>query len=142
MGVVVMDEREPVELEPKVAMGLLTRAEYGRVAFVADGLPVIRPLNHVVFEGRIIVHTRHSSAFAEAVRAQPGLAVAYQSDEIEAHSHIGWSVLVDGTASDITGEPGAEHLGRRVQSWIDRPLDAVIAIVPEKVTGLRLTIGH
>ncbi|GAA1676208.1 pyridoxamine 5'-phosphate oxidase family protein [Glycomyces endophyticus] len=135
-----MEERVPIELDSKVAMGLLTHAEYGRVAFVSGGAPVIRPLNHVVFEGRIIVYTQHVSAFAEAVRAQPGLAVAYQADEIEAHSHIGWSVLVDGTATDITGEPGAELLGKRVQSWIDRPLDAVIAIQPAAVTGLRMTI--
>ncbi|WP_335992096.1 pyridoxamine 5'-phosphate oxidase family protein [Glycomyces sp. MUSA5-2] len=136
------DERKPVELEPKVALGLLTRAEFGRVAFVADGLPVIRPLNHVVFEGRVIVCTQSSSVFAAAVRAQPHLAVAYQADEIESHGRIGWSVLVDGTAADITGEPGAERLGMRVQSWIDRPLDTVIAISPEHVSGLRLTIGH
>lgn len=136
------DERKPVELEPKVALGLLTRAEFGRVAFVADGLPVIRPLNHVVFEGRLIVCTQRSSVFAAAVRAQPHLPVAYQADEIESHGRIGWSVLVDGTADDITDEPGADRLGRRVQSWIDRPLDTVIAISPERVSGLRLTIGH
>jgi nitroimidazol reductase NimA-like FMN-containing flavoprotein (pyridoxamine 5'-phosphate oxidase superfamily) len=137
-----MDERVPVELDAKVAMGLLTRAEFGRVAFVADGLPVIRPLNHVVFEGRIIVFTGRSSVFAGAVRARPGLAVAYECDEIEAHGRIGWSVLVSGAARDVTGEPGAERLGMRVQSWIDRPLDTVIAITPREVTGLRLTVGH
>ncbi|MDA1360998.1 pyridoxamine 5'-phosphate oxidase family protein [Glycomyces luteolus] len=134
-------ERKPVELDPKVAMGLLIHAEFGRVAFVADGLPTIRPLNHAVFEGRILVHTGHASVFAEAVRAQPGLEVAYQVDEIKPHSRLGWSVLVAGTAVDVTGERGAEQLGKRVQSWINRPLDTVIAIKPRTVTGLRLTIG-
>ncbi|WP_205328322.1 pyridoxamine 5'-phosphate oxidase family protein [Glycomyces sp. YM15] len=135
------NERKPVELDPKVAMGLLTHAEFGRVAFVAGGLPTIRPLNHAVFEGRIFVHTRHSSVFAEAVRARPGLEVAYQVDEIKPHSRLGWSVLVAGAATDVTGERGAEQLGKRVRSWIDRPLDTVIAIKPRTVTGLRLTIG-
>ncbi|RRS01436.1 pyridoxamine 5'-phosphate oxidase family protein [Glycomyces terrestris] len=135
-------ERKPVELRPEVAKGYLTHAEFGRVAFIVDGLPVIRPLNHVVVEGDIIVHTSHDSAFAQAVRARPDLPVAYETDEIEAHSHTGWSVLVRGTATDITGHPRAAQLGRQVPSWIDRPHDAVIAIRPHQVTGLRLTIGH
>jgi nitroimidazol reductase NimA-like FMN-containing flavoprotein (pyridoxamine 5'-phosphate oxidase superfamily) len=135
-------EREPVKLEPKVAMGYLIHAEFGRVAFVVDDLPVIRPLNHVVVDGEIIVYTWHASAFAEAVRARPGLPVAYQSDEIEAHSHTGWSVLVAGTATDVSDHPRAGQMGKQVQSWIDRPHDMVIAIHPHEVTGLRLTIGR
>ncbi|MDN3243157.1 pyridoxamine 5'-phosphate oxidase family protein [Glycomyces tritici] len=135
-------EREPVRLEPKVAMGYLIHAEYGRVAFVVDGLPVIRPLNHAVVDGEIVVYTHHASAFAEAVKAQPGLPVSYQSDEIKAHSHFGWSVLVTGTATDVSDHPRAAQLGRQVQSWIDRPHDMVIAIHPREVTGLRLSITH
>jgi nitroimidazol reductase NimA-like FMN-containing flavoprotein (pyridoxamine 5'-phosphate oxidase superfamily) len=140
-GVVVMDERVPVRLDAKVAMGLLTHAEFGRVAFVSGGLPVIRPLNHVVFEERIIVFTSRDSVFAEAVRSRPGLAVAYECDEIEAHGRIGWSVLVAGTAADVTGERGSEQLSAQVRSWIDRPRDTVIAVSPQEVTGLRLTVG-
>jgi nitroimidazol reductase NimA-like FMN-containing flavoprotein (pyridoxamine 5'-phosphate oxidase superfamily) len=138
----VDNEREPVELEPNVAMGNLIHAEFGRVAFIVDDLPVIRPLNHAVVDGDIIVYTRHSSTFARAVRAQPGLPVSYQADEIKPHSHIGWSVLVTGTATDVSDHPMATQLGRQVQSWIDRPHDTVIAIHPSRVTGLRLTIGR
>jgi nitroimidazol reductase NimA-like FMN-containing flavoprotein (pyridoxamine 5'-phosphate oxidase superfamily) len=138
----VEHEREPVELEPNVAMAYLIHAEFGRVAFVVDDLPVIRPLNHAVVDGDIFVYTHHASAFAKAVRARPGLPVAYQSDEIKPHSHIGWSVLVAGTATDASDHPRAVQLGRQVQSWIGRPHDTVIAIHPREVTGLRLTIAH
>ncbi|WP_158299764.1 pyridoxamine 5'-phosphate oxidase family protein [Glycomyces paridis] len=136
------DERKPVDLDPKVAMGYLIHAEYGRVAFIVDDLPVIRPLNHVVVDGDIYVYTHRASAFARAVRARPGLPVNYQSDEIGSHSHIGWSVLVKGTATDVSDHPRAVQLGRQVQSWIDRPHDTVIAIRPSEVTGLRLTIAR
>lgn len=142
MGVAVDEKRVPIELDPKLALGLLGHAEYGRVAFVSNGLPTIRPLNHVVDDGRIIIHTRQSSAFAQAVANEPGLHVAYQADEIEPHSRLGWSVLVTGTATDASDDLRAEQLGRRVQSWIDRPLDMIIAIDPQEVSGLRLTIGR
>lgn len=135
------NKRVLVELDPKVALGMLGHAEFGRVAFVANGIPIIRTLNHVVDDGRIIIFTRHSSAFAQAVLNQPDLQVAYQADEIERHSRLGWSVLVTGTATDASNDRRSEQLGRKVQSWIDRPLDTVIAIKPQEVTGLRLTIA-
>ncbi|MEV3936780.1 pyridoxamine 5'-phosphate oxidase family protein [Glycomyces sp. NPDC049804] len=123
-------------------MGYLIHAEFGRVAFIADDLPVIRPLNHTVIDGDIFVYTHHDSAFARTVRAQPGLPVSYQCDEIQAHGHIGWSVLVTGTATDVSDDPRPFQVGRPIQSWIDRPHDTVIAIRPRHVTGLRLTIAH
>lgn len=135
------NQRVPVELDPKLAFGLLGHAEFGRVAFVSDGVPTIRPLNHVVVDGRIIIYTRHTSAFAQAVRGHEGLQVAYQADEIERHSRLGWSVLVIGTATDVSHDRRSPQLALQVQSWMQHPLDMVIAINPEEVSGLRLTIG-
>jgi nitroimidazol reductase NimA-like FMN-containing flavoprotein (pyridoxamine 5'-phosphate oxidase superfamily) len=135
----VENQRVPVELDPKLALELLARAEFGRVAFLADGIPTIRPLNHIVLDGRIIVYTRHTSALAQAVRHEVDLQVTYQADEIEPRTRLGWSVLATGTAADISREPHAEQLGLQVQSWMKHPLDMVIAIEPQAVTGLRLT---
>ncbi|WP_199044390.1 pyridoxamine 5'-phosphate oxidase family protein [Glycomyces salinus] len=135
------NKRAPVELDPKLALGLLGHAEFGRVAFVFNGVPTIRPLNHVVVDGRVIVYTRHSSAFAREVLHQSSLQVAYQADEIEPHSRLGWSVLITGTATVVSRERHSEQLGMQVRSWLDRPLDTVIAIRPREISGLRLTIG-
>lgn len=141
-GEVVENERVPVELDPKEAIGLLGHAEFGRVAFVADGVTTIRPLNHVLLDGRIIVYTRHTSKLARAVREQVDLQVAYQADEIDPHTRLGWSVLVTGIAVDVSNDLHAYQLGLQVQSWMKLPLDMVIAIEPREVTGLRLTIGN
>ncbi|MEV3936787.1 pyridoxamine 5'-phosphate oxidase family protein [Glycomyces sp. NPDC049804] len=135
------NERVPVELDPEVALGLLDRAEFGRVAFLADDTPTIRPLNHVLLDGRIILYTRHTSALGRAVRRRAGLQVAYQVDEIEPRTRLGWSVLVTGTATDVSREPHATQIGLQVQSWMKHPLDMVIAIEPQTITGLRLTVG-
>lgn len=136
------NQRVPIELDPKLALGLLGHVEFGRVAFVVNGLPTIRPLNHVVVDGQIIVHTRHTTAFAQTVRGHAGLRVAYQADEIEKDSRLGWSVLVSGIAGDITDKRRDEKLGPQVRSWMARPLDTIIAIKPLEVTGLRLTIAR
>lgn len=134
-------ERVPVELDPKLALELLGRAGFGRVAFLSDGVPTIRPLNHVVLDGRIIIYTRHTSALGQAIRHQADSQVTYQADEIEPRTRLGWSVLVTGTAADISRDPHAGQLGLQVQSWMKHPLDMVIAIEPQEVTGLRLTTG-
>ncbi|MDA1359091.1 pyridoxamine 5'-phosphate oxidase family protein [Glycomyces luteolus] len=134
------NQRVPVPLDPELAFGLLGQAEFGRVAFVSDGVPTIRPLNHVVVDGRIIVYTRHTSALAKSLRGHVGLKVAYQADEIEPSSRLGWSVLVTGTAVDASDEPHSEQLALQVETWMKYPLDMVIAITPQEVTGLRLTI--
>lgn len=136
------DKRVPTPLNATLALGLLGQEEFGRVAFVSEGLPTIRPINHVVVEGLIIVHTGHHTALAQAVLAEPGLHVAYQADAIDKHTRLGWSVIVAGTAADVTDSRRTERLGPRVRSWLQRPLDTVIAISPQKVTGLRLTIEH
>jgi hypothetical protein len=139
-GEAVENERVPVEIDPSLVLGLLGQAGFGRVAFVAGGVPTIRPLNHVVLDGRIILYTRHTSALAQAIREQADLQVAYQADEIDQDTRLGWSVLATGTALDISNEIHADQLGLQVQSWMKYPLDMVIAIEPQEVTGLRLTI--
>ncbi|MQM26183.1 pyridoxamine 5'-phosphate oxidase family protein [Glycomyces albidus] len=136
------NERVPVELDPTLALSLLGHAEFGRIAFVADGVPTIRPLNHVVLDGRIIVFTRHTSALGRAVRHHAELQVAYQADEIEPHSRLGWSVLVTGIAVDISHDRHGGQLGLQVESWMKYPLDMVIAIDPQEVTGRRLTVAN
>lgn len=139
-GAAVENERVPSELDPKLALGLLGHAGFGRIAFVADGVPTIRPLNHVVLDGRIILCTWHTSSLGQAIRHQANLQVAYQADEIEPQNRLGWSVLVTGTAADISRDSHAGQLGLQVQSWMKYPLDMVIAIQPREVTGLRLNI--
>lgn len=133
-------QRKLIELDRAQALGLLARAPFGRVVFTIGGLPTVRPINHVVVDGEVVVHTRGVSAFAKAVRKSPGLVVAYQADEIEPHSRLGWSVVVSGTASTVDDPERAERLARQVGTWVDHPVDTVIAVRPQVVNGFRLTI--
>lgn len=50
--------REVVELDRDEAMRLLASVDHGRVVFTRAALPAIRPVNHLVVDGRVIVRTR------------------------------------------------------------------------------------
>ena len=69
------------------ALRLLASVSYGRVVFTLKSLPAIRPVNHLLDDGRIIIRTRLTSAISAAMRSSDGVVVAYEADSIDpAHS--------------------------------------------------------
>src|SRR6516165_1597587 len=60
-------------LDEAAAMRLLASVDYGRVVFSLRSLPAIRPVNHLVDEGRIIIRTRLTSAIFRECRWVAGL---------------------------------------------------------------------
>lgn len=61
---------------------------------VEDGQPSVVPVNYAFSEEGIVVRT-DEGAKLEAGRQR---RVAFQVDEIDAETHLGWSVLVRGHA--------------------------------------------
>ncbi|MGC0336729.1 pyridoxamine 5'-phosphate oxidase family protein [Streptomyces sp. SLBN-8D4] len=59
-----------VALIREEALGLLGTVQLGRVAFTDQALPAIRPVNHLVAEGDIIVRT-HGGSHCWGVRCGP-----------------------------------------------------------------------
>jgi len=124
-------------LDDDEAMRLLAGISYGRVVFTIKSLPAIRPVNHVVDEGRIIIRTRLTAAISTAVRSNGGVVVAYEADSIDLQSHTGWSVVVTGRARTITDPDQAGRYEQLLHPWINHA-DTVVAIEPEIVTGIRI----
>lgn len=127
-----------IELDRDEAMRLLTGATFGRVVFTRDALPAIRPVNHLVDNGDIIVRTRLASKLTSAVRAARNEVVAYEADDIDPIRHTGWSVVVTGFAHTITDPELTARYQRLLRPWVDQVMDTVIAIEPTLVTGVRL----
>ena len=130
--------RETVELDRDEAMWLLAGAPYGRVVFTQDALPAIRPVNHLVDNGEIILRTRLTSRLTSAVRAESTTVVAYEADDIDPVRHVGWSVVVTGFAHAVTDPARIACYQKLLALWMDSVMDGVIAIEPGIVTGLRL----
>nr|WP_051945331.1 pyridoxamine 5'-phosphate oxidase family protein [Streptacidiphilus rugosus] len=128
-------------LDTAEALQLLAGVSLGRVVFTRDALPAIRPVNHLVEDGEIIIRTHEGAALTNAAgQGSPdGIVVAYEADQIDPATHTGWSVVVTGYARLVTDPDDAERYARQLHPWVDQAMDCTIRIHPEEVTGFRLT---
>ena len=124
-------------LDTATSMGLLASVDYGRLVFNLESRPAIRPVNHLVDHGTVIVRTRLTSSISAAARSVDGVEVAYEVDRIDPWRRTGWSVVVTGRARTLTDPEQILRYEQLLHPWVDHA-DTVIAIEPEVVTGLRI----
>jgi Pyridoxamine 5'-phosphate oxidase len=120
------------------SLRLLGGVSMGRLVFTHLALPAIRPVNHVLHDGQVIIRTYRGTAIATAVGANPGTVVAYEADLIDPDSHVGWSVIIVGRASRVTDPAEADRYRAQLRPWVAGGLDDVIAIQADMVDGFRL----
>lgn len=118
------------------ALQLLGSVALGRIAFTLGALPAIRPANHILDQGAVVL--RGHRGVDAVLRAAAGTVVAYSADVIDPRAYVGWCVTVTGEAEMIDGPT---ELARYAS--IVRPIGAdeqayVIRIEPEIVTGFEL----
>lgn len=132
--------RDVVELDHDEAIRLLASIDHGRVVFTRDALPAIRPVNHIVDDGQVIVRTRLASNVSRSVRssADATVVVAYQADDLDAQQRIGWSVVVTGLATIVTDPERVGRYEEMLRPWVNMAMDTVIAIEPQIVAGIRI----
>jgi nitroimidazol reductase NimA-like FMN-containing flavoprotein (pyridoxamine 5'-phosphate oxidase superfamily) len=129
------------ELSRDDALALLASVPLGRIVFTVNALPAIRPVNHVVENGEVIIRTHGDSAIAThtAKSGIGGIVVAYEADEIDPVTHLGWSVVVTGYARQITDPGQLAHYNDTVAPWVEHTMDQAVRIRPDMVNGFRLT---
>ena len=125
------------KLDQVEAMRLLSSVDYGRVVFSVSALPAIRPVNHLVNDGRIIIRTRLTTALSAAVRSARELIVAYEADSLDKASRTGWSVVVTGRVHPVTDADQISRYEEMLHPWVNQA-DNVLAIEPDFVTGFRI----
>lgn len=121
------------KLDTATALALLGGAGFGRVVFTQNALPAIRPVNHLLDGGQIVIRTRLSATVTHAT----GTVVAYEADDLDPVRHLGWSVVVTGTARTVDDPARIARLEQALHPWVDHPMDTVIAIDTQLVTGFR-----
>lgn len=101
----------------------------------SNACPLVVPVNYVVEADSSIVF--RSSAGSKFNAATHGL-VGIQVDEFDPIHHLGWSVLVEGTARWLYEEQDDIE----VDTWApgDRPY--VIRVTATRVTGRRIRLVH
>lgn len=127
----VLSERECVRL-------LKTR-DVGRFALVVDGRPEIFPVNFAFDERAVVFRTSSGMKLERG----PYTAAAFEVDDVDRRSGVAWSVVVHGTAHDISAS--ADELSARLRRLVVRPAAPGarlkwMAIYAERITGRRFRL--
>jgi Pyridoxamine 5'-phosphate oxidase len=129
-------DRQMREMTRDEAMRRLASVRIGRVVFTSRALPAIRPVNHLVENGHVIIRSPEGSAIVTAASAERGTVVAYEADELDPTSHTGWSVVITGLARLVDDPHEAAPYQQVLRPHIPGDRGLVIRIYPELVTGL------
>jgi uncharacterized protein len=119
---------------------LLERHDLGRFALVVDGSPQIFPVNYVYSDDVVVFRT------AEGLKLDrsPLATVAFEIDGMDAETSTAWSVMVQGTAQNIT-----RTLDARSQRLRELPVKPAapgkradwIGIYVHRLSGRRFKLG-
>ncbi|HEX6488293.1 MAG TPA: pyridoxamine 5'-phosphate oxidase family protein [Candidatus Dormibacteraeota bacterium] len=105
----------------------------GRLAFVVDGKPQIVPVNYLANEASVTFCTQPGTKLS-AVAA--GAEVAFEVDESRPMRHSGWSVVVTGTAREVTDPEELTALRHGpLKSWAADPSARWVRIAIDSISG-------
>lgn len=129
-------DRHGLEILPLgECLELLRETRVGRVAVMAEGAPVILPVNHIVVGTQVVFRTSLGHKLDAADRHRP---VAFEVDDFDPATRTGWSVVVRGRIETVDEDLTAAHLETHgLETWAADARDWV-RIVPDEVTGRRL----
>ncbi|MDX3458906.1 pyridoxamine 5'-phosphate oxidase family protein [Streptomyces sp. ME02-8801-2C] len=133
--------RQSVELDSWEALRLLGTVSLGRIVFTRQALPTVRPVNHVLDDGDIVIRTHEGAALTSHTRQADGggVVVAYEADAIDPDTHLGWSVVVTGYAHLVTDPRELARYQAMLRPWVQQTMDYAVRIHPDLVTGVLLT---
>jgi Pyridoxamine 5'-phosphate oxidase len=122
------------------ALRKLGSVPIGRIVFTRRAMPVISPVVHLLDNDQIIIRSHEGSAIA-AGQGQ-GAVVVYEADELDPITRTGWSVMVTGLARLVTDPGVAARYRQALRPWVAGPMNHVIGIDPQIITGFELTAEH
>jgi nitroimidazol reductase NimA-like FMN-containing flavoprotein (pyridoxamine 5'-phosphate oxidase superfamily) len=128
-GIVFLDRPECLRL-------LQFKAFLGRVGFLDGGRMQITPVNYLADEKGLVFC---SGPGAKLSALRHGAPVVFEVDEGIPFEHSGWSVVVHGTAQEITDPTELEYLRRgQLKSWAMPPTEHWIRIDIQEISGVRI----
>jgi nitroimidazol reductase NimA-like FMN-containing flavoprotein (pyridoxamine 5'-phosphate oxidase superfamily) len=130
--------RQMKELSREETLRRLGSVRLGRVVFTHHAMPAIRPVNHLVDDGQVVIRSHQGSAIVTAALASHGVVVAYEADEIDPIARLGWSVVVTGIARLVDDPVNAARYKDVLCPWVTGDMGQVIRIEPAIVTGFEL----
>jgi nitroimidazol reductase NimA-like FMN-containing flavoprotein (pyridoxamine 5'-phosphate oxidase superfamily) len=122
-------------------MALLGQSRVGRVGISVRALPVILPVNFILFDGDVVIRTIPGTKLQAATS---GSVVAFEADGFETDGSQGWSVVVQGLAQEIVEPEVLRRLGELpLHAWaLNGTADRFVRIETAIVTGRRFNSPH
>jgi len=113
------------------------RSHVGRLGFIVDGRPMIRPVNCVASNDSIVFCTAPGTKLSAVSR---GAQVVFEVDESRPiYPHAAWSVIIQGTAREVTDPEELKILRRGpLHSWAVPPSEHWVRISIDEITGRRI----
>ena len=126
---------EPISREECLEL-LQKKSKVGRVAFVVEGRPIVLPVNYRAEPDSIVFCTAEG---AKLSHLRDGAPVAFEVDSSVSLIRTGWSVLVQGSADEVTDPAELEELRRGpLKSWATPETEHWIRISIEDISGRRI----
>lgn len=127
---------ELYELSRAECLALLRGNLYlGRIGYVVEGVPVIVPVNFVLDGETVVFCTAKGSKLSWLSNHS---RIAFQADEGHDLAESGWSVLIRGTAEEITDPAEVRALRRGPRSWAVPSAEHWVRITIDRISGRRL----
>ncbi len=120
--------------------GLIAAGGIGRFLFVQAGRgPVAIPVNFKFDGTDVLFRTSNDSEIAEGIHQQP---VSFDVDHLDDALGEGWSVLLTGTAREIT-EDAELHRAQAldIEPWAAGERKMYVRLTPNQVTGRRIRVS-
>lgn len=115
-------------------LALLGTRQVGRMAYVARaGVPQIVPVNYQLSGATVLVRTGPGPLVQAAHRHDH---VAFEVDDLDEVRHAGWSVVVQGTLSEL--HPTGDGTAADPTPWARGTRRHLLQLEPRRVTGRRL----
>jgi hypothetical protein len=133
----IMQPRQTLELTVDESWRLLASVSLGRIVFTMNALPAIRPVNHLIDDKTIIIRSHLGAAIVKRAAGE-GTVVCYEADELDPVRHTGWSVIATGLARLVREPATVARYQQRLEPWVERQMDYVVAIEPQIMTGIHL----
>jgi nitroimidazol reductase NimA-like FMN-containing flavoprotein (pyridoxamine 5'-phosphate oxidase superfamily) len=125
------------EIDRSECLRLLAGEQLGRLGVVIDGTPLILPMQFALDGDRVVLSTNPGAKFHSAPLAN----VSFEVDHADFDRELGWSVIIQGVAQDITNaiDDRSEKLrALKVSPWAPDPKTCWLTIIPRAITGRRI----
>src|SRR5579862_8366167 len=78
---------------------LVGQVPLGRIVYTRQALPAVELVNFTLDDGEIVIRTDSSGKLAAATR---GAVVAFEADNVDITTRVGWSVTIVGYSRAVT----------------------------------------